>query len=106
MDSEKAPILPIFGAEASQTYGATPLLTPMARREQGILQKTRSLQRQKSIKSLRSGEEDKFTAKRRKKTSPPEHSLLYSLIRPHSHRWYACMWRYVLRALIIVTVVN
>lgn len=87
--SEKAPL---FDPEAAAGYGATPT-TSWDRRRRGMMAKMRNLQRQKSRQTEAIG-------------SPAEHTPLCSMLRRHSHRWYANTYRWILRLLVFTTVVN
>jgi len=69
--------------------------TPMDRREIGILQK----------QAMQERRDDRKDRKQKKKT-PGEHTLLYSMLRRHSHRWQTVVYRGVVRILVAITIVN
>lgn len=73
--------------------------TPLDRREIGILQK-------EAMQEKKDKERDERKAMEHKNKIREEHTLLYAMLRRHSHRWQTVVYRWIVRTLIAVTIVN
>jgi len=102
MTTEKSSILDLEAGPTS-TYGATNNKPskppgekmPQSRRALGIQRKEVMLEQKK-----------KLNGERVRPAAPSAHTPLYSMLRRHSHRWYAYAYRLLCRTLICITVVN
>lgn len=92
MATEKTPL---YDIEAPPAYSGATRSSGGDRRQQGVLQKEMMIERRKL--SQKDGQDRK---------SRPQHSVLYSMLRPHSHRWQSRVYKFIFQMLVFVSVTN